>query len=301
MIKPDTFSEILELSERRNKKLYEICLEFEADSMEISQEDVRDRVKIILDAMKDAIKHGLKSKEKSSSGLSGDDCAKLVERYKNGKSPVKSLFSETYQKVLTYSLATAEQNARMGKIAACPTAGSCGIVPAVIIAMAEALNLDEEAQINALITAGLVGETVSNKLALAGAVAGCQSECGVAAAMAAAGLAQMCEGTNEQILNAAALTLKNIMGLVCDPVAGLVEVPCVKRNAFLAIYAVTGAELALAGIESVIPVDEIVDAMKQVGQMMSPKLKESSEAGLATTPTGTRITEELAKKWQNEQ
>ena len=297
MIKPDTFSEILELSERRNKKLYEICLEFEADSMEISQEDVRDRVKIILDAMKDAIKHGLKSKEKSSSGLSGDDCAKLVKKYKSGK----TLFPETLQKVLTYSLATVEQNARMGKIAACPTAGSCGIVPAVIIAMAEALNLDEEAQINALITAGLVGETVSNKLALAGAVAGCQSECGVAAAMAAAGLAQMCEGTNEQILNAAALTLKNIMGLVCDPVAGLVEVPCVKRNAFLAIYAVTGAELALAGIESVIPVDEIVDAMKQVGQMMSPKLKESSEAGLATTPTGTRITEELAKKWQNEQ
>ncbi len=297
MIKPDTFKDILELSERRNKKLYEICQECEADSLEISQEEIRDRVKVILDAMKEAIKQGLKSKEKSSSGLSGDDCAKLVKKYKSEK----TLFPETLQKVLTYSLATVEQNARMGKIAACPTAGSCGIVPAVIIAMAEALNLDEEAQINALITAGLVGETVSNKLALAGAVAGCQSECGVAAAMAAAGLVQMCEGTNKQILNAAALTLKNIMGLVCDPVAGLVEVPCVKRNAFLSIYAVTGAELALAGIESVIPVDEIVDAMKQVGQMMSPKLKESSEAGLATTLTGTRITEELAKKWQNEQ
>lgn len=296
MIKPDTFRDILELSERRNKKLYEICQECEADSLEISQEEIRDRVKVILDAMKEAIKQGLKSKEKSSSGLSGDDCAKLVKKYKSEK----TLFPETLQKVLTYSLATVEQNARMGKIAACPTAGSCGIVPAVIIAMAEALNLDEEAQINALITAGLVGETVSNKLALAGAVAGCQSECGVAAAMAAAGLAQMCEGTNEQILNAAALTLKNIMGLVCDPVAGLVEVPCVKRNAFLAIYAVTGAELALAGIKSVIPVDEIVDAMKQVGQMMSPKLKESSEAGLATTTTGTRITEELAQKWQED-
>lgn len=296
MIKPDTFKDILELSERRNKKLYEICQECEADSLEISQEEIRDRVKVILDAMKDAIKQGLKSKEKSSSGLSGDDCAKLVKKYKSEK----TLFPETLQKVLTYSLATVEQNARMGKIAACPTAGSCGIVPAVIIAMAETLNLDEEAQINALITAGLVGETVSNELALAGAVAGCQSECGVAAAMAAAGLVQMCEGTNEQILNAAALTLKNIMGLVCDPVAGLVEVPCVKRNAFLSIYAVTGAELALAGIESVIPVDEIVDAMKQVGQMMSPKLKESSEAGLATTPTGTRITEELAKKWHED-
>ena len=297
MIKPDTFKDILELAEAENKKLYEISQKFEADSLEIAQEEIRDRVKNILDAMKEAIKQGLVSAEKSSSGLSGDNCAKLIEKYKSGK----SLFSKTYQKVLTYSLATIEQNARMGKIAACPTAGSCGIVPAVIIAIAESMDLDEEVQINGLITAGLIGEIVSEKLALAGAVAGCQSECGVAAAMAAAGLVEMCGGDNEQILNAAALTLKNIMGLVCDPVAGLVEIPCVKRNAFLSIYAVTGAELALAGIKSVIPLDEIVDAMKQVGEMMSPKLKESSEAGLATTSTGLKITEKLAQKWQNEQ
>ena len=202
--------------------------------------------------------------------------------------------------MLTYSLATIEQNLRMGKIVACPTAGSCGIVPAVIIAIAESINAGEEEQINALITAGLIGKIVANKLALAGAVAGCQSECGVAAAMAAAGLVEMYNGTNEQILSAAALTLKNIMGLVCDPVAGLVEVPCVKRNAFLSIYAVTGAELAMANIQSVIPIDEVVDAMKQVGEMMSPRLKESSEAGLATTKTGLEITQNLAKKWQEQ-
>ena len=118
--------------------------------------------------------------------------------------------------------------------------------------------------------------------------------------MAAAGLVEMYNGTNEQILSAAALTLKNIMGLVCDPVAGLVEVPCVKRNAFLSIYAVTGAELAMANIQSVIPIDEVVDAMKQVGEMMSPRLKESSEAGLATTKTGLEITQNLAKKWQEQ-
>ncbi len=295
MIKPDNFKDFLALAEKENKKLYEICQKYEADSLEIAQEEIRDRVKIVLDAMKDAIKKGLNSKEKSSSGLSGDDCAKLIERYKKGK----SLFSKTCQKVLTYSLATIEQNARMGKIAACPTAGSCGIVPSVIVAMAEAMDFDEEIQINALITAGFIGEVVSEKLALAGAVAGCQSECGVAAAMAAAALAEMCGATNEQILNAAALTLKNILGLVCDPVAGLVEVPCVKRNAFLSVYAVTGAELALAGIQSVIPIDEIVEAMKQVGDMISPKLKESSEAGLAVTPTGLKITYELSQKWQN--
>lgn len=288
-----TFSEILETAHNKNKKLYEVCQEIEADVAEISQEEVRDKVKLILDSMKTAIKQGLKSSEKSESGMCGEDCAKLLKQYKKGS----LFFTKVYQNVLTYSLATIEQNARMGKIAACPTAGSCGIVPSVIIAIAESLNVDEEIQINALITAGLIGKVVSNKLALAGAVAGCQSECGVAAAMAAAGLVELYGGNNEQILNAAALTLKNIMGLVCDPVAGLVEVPCVKRNAFLSIYSVTGAELALADIQSVIPIDEVVDAMKQVGLMMSPKLKESSEAGLATTLTGLKITEELAKKW----
>ncbi len=291
-----TFSEILETAHNKNKKLYEVCQEIEADVAEISQEEVRDKVKLILDSMKTAIKQGLKSSEKSESGMCGEDCAKLLKQYKKGS----LFFTKVYQNVLTYSLATIEQNARMGKIAACPTAGSCGIVPSVIIAIAESLNVDEEIQINALITAGLIGKVVSNKLALAGAVAGCQSECGVAAAMAAAGLVELYGGNNEQILNAAALTLKNIMGLVCDPVAGLVEVPCVKRNAFLSIYSVTGAELALADIQSVIPIDEVVDAMKQVGLMMSPKLKESSEAGLATTPTGLKITEELAKKWNED-
>lgn len=137
----------------------------------------------------------------------------------------------------------------------------------MIIALSGAINAPEEEQINALLTAGMIGEIVSHKVALAGAVAGCQGECGVAAAMAAGALVELYGGSSSQIVNAAALTLKNIMGLVCDPVAGLVEVPCVKRNAFLAINAVTAAELAMAGIKSVIPADEVVDAMRQVGQL----------------------------------
>ena len=293
MILQKTFKNIFEEAEEKNKRFYEISQEQEAQTLDLSVMQVRDKVKVNLNAMKFAIENGLKSKEKSVSGLCGDDCAKLIEKYKNGK----SLFSKTYQKVLTYAFATIEQNIRMGKIVACPTAGSCGIVPAVIIAMSESLNADDEKQIDALITAGLVGQIVSEKLALAGAVAGCQSECGVASAMAAGALVEMYAGTNEQILNAVALALKNVMGLVCDPVAGLVEVPCVKRNAFLAIYAVTAAELAMAGIKSVIPVDEVVDAMQQVGELMSPRLKESSEAGLATTKTAIDITEELREKW----
>lgn len=295
MIKARNFEDIIEEAQNKNKKLYEICQIIESENSEISVNEVREKVKTTLDAMKAAIKEGLLSKEKSMSGLCGEDCSKLFEKYKDGK----SLFSKTYQKVLLYSLATIEQNLRMGKIAACPTAGACGIVPSVIIAIAESLDVSEEIQINALITAGLIGKIVSNKLALAGAVAGCQSECGVASAMASAALVEMYDGDNEQIINAAALTLKNVMGLVCDPVAGLVEVPCVKRNAFLAIYSVTGAELAMAGIKSVIPIDEVVDAMKQVGEMMSPRLKESSEAGLATTKTGLKITAELSKKWNS--
>lgn len=294
MITLRDFKTVFEEAEGKHKRIYEVCQMYESEMTEISIKEIREKVKTNLDAMKDAIKQGLESKEKSMSGLCGEDCAKLVEKYKNGS----TLFSKTYQNVLKYSLATIEQNLRMGKIVACPTAGACGIVPAVIIAISESMGADEEVQINALITAGLIGKIVSNKLALAGAVAGCQSECGVASAMASAALVEMYNGTNEQILNAAALTLKNVMGLVCDPVAGLVEVPCVKRNAFLAIYAVTGAELAMAGIKSVIPIDEIVDAMKQVGEMMSPKLKESSEAGLATTKTGLEITAKLAEKWR---
>ena len=287
------FADILETAENRGKKIYEICQMLEAENTERPVAEIRERVKNIIASMKSAIRAGLESEEKSTSGMCGDDCAKLINMYKNGK----SLFGELHKKILKYSLATVEQNARMGKIAACPTAGSCGIVPSVIIAVAEELKVSDEREIDALVTAGLVGKIVSNKLALAGAVAGCQSECGVAAAMAAAAVVELYNGTNEQIINAAALTLKNIMGLVCDPVAGLVEIPCVKRNAFLAIYALVGAELALAGIKSVIPVDEVVDAIKQVGEMMSPKLKESSEAGLATTPTGLQITEELSRQW----
>ena len=293
MINYKDFQELFEDAASKNKKLYQVSEQREADITEISVKEVREKVKINLNAMKEAIKQGLKSKEKSMSGMCGDDCAKLLERYKGGN----SLFSKTYQKVLTYAFATIEQNLRMGKIVACPTAGSCGIVPAVLIAMAELCDADDESLVNSLITAGTIGQLVSNKLALAGAVAGCQSECGVAAAMAAGGLVQMYDGTNEQILNAAALALKNIMGLICDPVAGLVEVPCVKRNAFLAIHAITAAELAFAGIKSVIPIDEIVDAMKQVGELMSSKLKESSEAGLATTKTGMEISQKLAQKW----
>lgn len=287
-----TFSELLLVCGQKKQKIYELFQEKEAFLLDMSIEDVRIKVKKSLDAMKDAIKSGLKSNEKSISKQCGDDCEKLQLKF----SLRPALFGKLFEKITTYALATIEENLRMGKIVACPTAGSCAIVPAVLIAISEELNVSEEEQINALITAGAIGSIVQNKVALAGAVAGCQAECGVASAMAAGALVQILGGSEKQIVHSVALALKNILGLTCDPVAGLVEIPCVKRNAFLAIHAMTAAELAMASIESKIPADEVVDSLAQTGQLMSPLLKECSQAGLAKTKTALKIEKKILGK-----
>lgn len=288
-----TFKDLELACSQQHKAIYEVFQEREARLSEISVDEVRKKVKKSLDAMKEAIRKGSNTREKSISKQCGDDCVQLSERYK--KRP--AIFGRTFEKITTYALATIEENLRMGKIVACPTAGSCGIVPSVLVAISEEYEFDEDTQINALITAGAIATIISYKVALAGAVAGCQAECGVASAMSAGALTQMFGGTINQIMHAIALTLKNILGLTCDPVAGLVEIPCVKRNPFLAINAVTGYELAISGIKSKIPVDEVVDAMMQIGELMSPTLKESSQAGLAKTKTAIKIENELKEKY----
>lgn len=284
-----TFRQLYYTCKASDKKIYEVALDNEALKGEYSEYNVRLQAKKSLDAMKEAIKTGLKSTEKSPSGMSGDDCNRLQN------SNCTPILGDTARKIMIYALATSEQNLRMGTIVACPTAGSCGIVPSVLIAFAEDNKISEGDQINALITAGEVGRLVSNKMALAGAVGGCQAECGVAAAMASAALTQMRGGTVKQIINAVALALKNILGLTCDPVCGLVEIPCVKRNPFLAIHAVTASELAMADIISKIPIDEVVDAMEQTGKLMSPLLKESSQGGLAKTKTAVALEKNILK------
>lgn len=286
-----TFKELREACEKTSKLIWEVIQAQEAEFAEVPPEEIRRLVKRSLDAMKESIQSGLKSKEMSISGMCGDDCDRLQKRF-NSQS---SLFGKTFEKITTYALAVIEENLRMGKIAACPTAGSCAIVPSVLIGVSEDLNVSEDEQINALITAGAIGRIVSNKVALAGAVAGCQAECGVASAMSAGALTQLRGGNVDEILNAVALALKNLLGLTCDPVCGLVEIPCVKRNPFLAVHAVTASELALAGIKSKIPLDEVVDALEQTGNLMSPMLKESSQAGLATTKTALELKERLFK------
>lgn len=291
----NTFEQLLDTANNENKKIYEVFLDQESQLSEKSIKTIREMMRENLQAMYWAIRHGMESSELSLSGLSGEDSNKIKTRYeKHDNLPFGKLFG----RILSYSIAIMEENLRMGKIVACPTAGSCGIVPSTIIAYSEKFEFCSERQIDSLITAGGVGELIAQKVSLAGAVAGCQAECGAAGAMAASALTELLCGSNKQILNAAALALKNTLGLTCDPVAGLVEIPCVKRNGFLAIHAVTASEMALSGIESAIPLDEVIDAMQQTGMLMSPLLKESSDGGLATTKTGLAITKRLEEKWQ---
>lgn len=284
-----TFDELRQAVIGQDKTIWELTQEEEAVNADVSVEEVRKEVLRHIVTMRETIKTGMGSTEKSVSEWCGDDCEKLIKRY----SEHRSLFGKLYEKILTYALATSEENLRMGRIVACPTAGSCGIIPGVLVAYAEEYGLSDDEQINFLITAGKIGSIISNKVQLAGAVAGCQAECGVASAMCAGALAQTMGGDIDVILNAVALAMKNLLGLSCDPVCGLVEVPCIKRNPILSIHAVSATELALAGIESKIPVDEVIDAMRQTGQLMSPMLKESSQAGLATTPTALKLKEKI--------
>lgn len=281
----NTFEQLHNVCIKQNKKIYEVAQENMAAMSDMTVEQVRNFASRSLCAMKDAIQTGMASKELSLSGMCGQDCYKVQQRYRTER----PMFGSLFEKIIEYALATSEENIRMGKIVACPTAGSCGILPAALISVAQEFNHSDREVLNALITAGEIGRIISIKVSLAGAVAGCQAECGAASAMSAAAVCQLRGGNISQILNAAALAMKNLLGLTCDPVAGLVEVPCVKRNPFLAVHAITAVELALSGVESKIPPDEVIDAMEQTGALMSPTLKESSQAGLATTKTGLRV------------
>lgn len=289
----ENFEELLELT-RNKKKISAVFQELESAMLEKEIPELRKTMSKHLATMKAAIKQGLKSPHLSESGMSGLDSHKVLLRYKKTSTlPCNKLFG----KIISYAIATMEENQRMGKVVACPTAGSCGVVPSVMTAYAEELDIDIEKQIDAMFTAGGIGKIIAQRMPLAGAVGGCQAEGGVASAMAAAAVVDMLDGNNNQIINAAALALKNIMGLACDPIAGLVEVPCIKRNAFLGIHAVTASEMALAGVESFVPINEVVTAMIQVGSLMSPLIKETSEGGLAVTKTALELNKKLSDLW----
>ena len=243
------------------------------------------RMSMNLKVMRESIEVGLNSERRSLSGLVGGDAVKVESRRKKRESLVGELMSG----VIARALAVAEVNACMGKIVAAPTAGSCGVLPAVLLTVEETLEVSERELLLALFTAAGLGMIIAERANVSGAMGGCQAEIGSAAAMAAAGAVELAGGSPRQTADAAAIAMKSMLGLVCDPVAGLVEVPCVKRNATGASIALAAAEMALSGVKSAIPIDEVIDTMDRIGKQMPCALKETAQGGLAVTPTGRRI------------
>ncbi|MBB6216183.1 L-serine dehydratase [Anaerosolibacter carboniphilus] len=278
------------------KKIWEVMIEREIYISGKSKEEIMGYMKGNLEIMKSAIKRGLQEDIKSVSGLVGGDAKRLRKYYETNK----TLAGEQMNKAVASAMAVLEVNASMGQIVAAPTAGSSGILPGVLISAGQDFNLDDEQIVQGLFTAAAIGYIITRNATVAGAEGGCQAETGAAAAMAAAALVEMMGGTPEQALHGASMTIKNILGLVCDPIAGLVEAPCVKRNAIGAANAYISADMALAGIQSIIPFDEVVDAMYKVGKSIPCALRETALGGLAATPTGKKIQEKIfGSKTQN--
>ena len=289
----DNMQELIELAIKEKKHIYDLIIDFEVETSQRSKAIVIEEMKNNWLIMRKAILKGIENEEKSTSGLVGNN-AKVMYQYLNQKQG--GYLGVTALKASAYAIAVSEVNAVMGKIVACPTAGSCGILPAAVFAAAEKNKYSEAQIIDALFTAAGVGMIIAKNASISGAEGGCQAECGSAAAMAAAALVELEKGTPQQIGNGVALALKNMLGLVCDPVAGLVEVPCVKRNGFATVQAILAADMALAEIQSIIPVDEVISAMYQIGVILPKSLKETSEGGLANTPTARKIEAILYQK-----
>ncbi|MBA2174152.1 L-serine ammonia-lyase, iron-sulfur-dependent, subunit alpha [Halobacillus locisalis] len=277
-------AELVELAESENIQISEVMIRQEMEVKQLTREQVVGQMEKNLDVMEKAIEDGLKGVQ-SHSGLTGGD-AVLIQNYMKNHTP---LSGHLLMDAVSKAVATNEVNAAMGTICATPTAGSAGCVPGTLFAVKNQLNPTREQMVNYLFTSGAFGFVVANNASISGAAGGCQAEVGSAAGMASAAIVEMAGGTPSQSAQAMAITLKNMLGLICDPVAGLVEVPCVKRNAMGASNAITAADMALAGVTSRIPCDEVIDAMYKVGQRMPSAFRETAQGGLAATPTGREL------------
>ncbi|WP_027414548.1 L-serine ammonia-lyase, iron-sulfur-dependent, subunit alpha [Aneurinibacillus terranovensis] len=280
-----TVAELVELCLKENKPISEIMILAEMDISGRGREAIMSQMYRNLDIMEEAVQRGITEDVKSRSGLSGGDAKKLQEYIRKGKTIAGPDILDSVSK----AIATNEVNAAMGTIVATPTAGACGIVPGTLFSTASKLGAGREAMVRYLFTAGAIGFVIANNACISGAAGGCQAEVGSATAMAAAAIVELAGGTAQQSAHATAIALKNLLGLVCDPVAGLVEVPCVKRNAMGAAVATVAADMALAGIESRVPCDEVIDAMYRIGKTMPHTLRETALGGLAATPTGRAL------------
>lgn len=283
-----TVAELVEIAEKENMLISEVMIRQEMDVKNKTREEVFAEMEKNLQVMEKAIEDSLKGVQ-SVTGLTGGDAVK-VQTYMREKTP---LSGHLMLDAVSKAMGTNEVNAAMGVICATPTAGSAGCVPGTLFAVKEQLNPTREQMNRYLFTAGAFGLVVANNAFISGAAGGCQAEVGSAGAMASAAIVEMAGGSPQQSADAFAMTLKNMLGLVCDPVAGLVEVPCVKRNAGGASLAIVSADLALAGVTSRIPCDEVIGAMYRIGRQMPVSLRETGEGGLADTPTGRFLKEKI--------
>lgn len=280
-------SELLTLCSRYKISIGEVMLRREMEDTTRTREEIFAEMKLNLDVMRTSIRTGLDPTVPTLGLMAGNESVKLARYAQNSE------LGGRLCGIVAAGMAVAEVNASMGQIVAAPTAGASGILPAIVVCCGEEQHMDDEALCMALFAAGAVGAIVAENASIAGASGGCQAETGTGAAMAAAALAQMKGADPEISLTAAAITLKNCMGLVCDPVGGLVECPCIKRNAIGVTNAVLSCDLAMAGIPSLIPFDEVVEAMKSVGDAMSSDLKETARGGVAATKTGKALTRNI--------
>lgn len=278
MIEYHTLQELQELAVHQKKEIWQIVQQEDMDASERTQEQSYEKMHQMYEAMKyaDASYNG---NLRSASGRAGGDGEKLHQYNASGKNICGAFIGLVMEKAIKMG----ESNACMRRIVAAPTAGSCGVLPAVLLSFEEQFSATEEQMVQALYVAAGIGKVIAENAFIAGAAGGCQAEIGSAAAMSAGALAYLQGADPQTVMHAAALSLKNMLGLACDPVGGLVEVPCIKRNSYGAVNAVTSAQLALAGIRSAITPDDVIDSMRRIGNQMPTCLKETSEGGLATS------------------
>lgn len=277
--------ELIKICEENSISLSEYAIRREMEDRDVSREEVLSKMHKTLEAMKSGATEAREKEVYSVSGLIGGDAYKVQEYLKKGK----TLTGDTMVLAMAMALSSSEVNASMGRIVACPTAGSCGILPAVILTAGERLGKTDDELVMALFASAAVGMIIGRNATFAGAEGGCQAECGSASAMAAAAVVEMMGGTPKMSLDAGAIVFKNILGLVCDPVAGLVEIPCAKRNSSGAISALCTADLVMAGVESKIPFDDALSAMYKVGRSLPASLRETALGGVAVTKAGLEL------------
>lgn len=281
-----TAVQLLALCQARSVSIAELTVQSEIESGPSNRATIEERMLLYYGRMKESVHKGLKITERSRSGLSGGDSGRVLAHSEGDQ---VSALGAIFERSIAYALAVLETNAAFGRIIATPTAGSAGICPAALLTWQEQRNASDEMTMSGLFTAAGIGKIIGHGACFSGAQGGCQAEVGSACAMAAAAICELDGGTPEESVNAAALALQNTLGLICDPIGGYVEAPCMMRNGLFGLHAFGAAAISLSGVKSIVPFDEVVSALREVGNKMPRMYKETSEGGLATTPTGLRF------------